>query len=135
MMADTTKRNNTAVSDEEIIAALLNSGSIAQAAQLTGIAPRTIYDRMGNREFKAAYSAAKADIVRQAVLTLSRNLAAAVDVVMDVMNDDSTNPAIRLQAAKMIIDGAAKFTDRLAKADEYTAEKAGNPLDCDPARW
>lgn len=134
-MADTTKRNNTAVSDEEIIAALLNSGSIAQAAQLTGIAPRTIYDRMGNREFKAAYSAAKADIVRQAVLTLSRNLAAAVDVVMDVMNDDSTNPAIRLQAAKMIIDGAAKFTDRLAKADEYTAEKAGNPLDCDPARW
>ena len=134
-MADTTKRNNTAVSDEEIIAALLNSGSIAQAAQLTGIAPRTIYDRMGNREFKAAYSAAKADIVRQAVLTLSRNLAAAVDVVMGVMNDDSTNPAIRLQAAKMIIDGAAKFTDRLAKADEYTAEKAGNPLDCDPARW
>ena len=134
-MADTTKRNNTAVSDEEIIAALLNSGSIAQAAQLTGIAPRTIYDRMGNREFKAAYSAAKADIVRQAVLTLSRNLAAAVDVVMDVMNDDSTNPAIRLQAAKMIIDGAAKFTDRLAKADEYTAEKAGNPLDCNPARW
>ena len=134
-MADTTKRNNTAVSDEEIIAALLNSGSIAQAAQLTGIAPRTIYDRMGTRDFKAAYSAAKADIVRQAVLTLSRNLAAAVDVVMDVMNDDSTNPAIRLQAAKMIIDGAAKFTDRLAKADEYTAEKAGNPLDCDPARW
>ena len=134
-MADTTKRNNTAVSDEEIIAALLNSGSIAQAAQLTGIAPRTIYDRMGNREFKAAYSAAKADIVRQAVLTLSRNLAAAVDVVMDVMNDDSTNPAIRLQAARMIIDGAAKFTDRMAKADEYTAEKAGNPLDCDPARW
>lgn len=134
-MADTTKRNNTAVSDEEIIAALLNSGSIAQAAQLTGIAPRTIYDRMGARDFKAAYSAAKADIVRRAVLTLSRNLEAAVDVVMDVMNDDSTNPAIRLQAAKMIIDGAAKFTDRLAKADEYTAEKAGNPLDCDPARW
>ena len=70
------RKNQTAVSDEEIIAALLNSGSITKAAELTGIAPRTIYDRMGYREFKAAYSAAKADIVRQAVLTMSRNLTA-----------------------------------------------------------
>ena len=63
------KKNQTAVSDEEIIAALLQSGSIAQAAELTGISARSIYDRMGTRDFKAAYSAAKSDIVRAAVLT------------------------------------------------------------------
>lgn len=134
-MAAASRKNKCAVSDEEIIAALLGSGSIAQAAAATGIAPRTIYDRMGTREFKAAYSAAKADIVRQAVLNMSRNLSAAVDVVTGIMNDDGNPAATRLQAAKMIIENAAKFTDRLAAADEYTADKATDPMGFDVAKW
>lgn len=129
------RKNQTAVSDEEIIAALLNSGSITKAAELTGIAPRTIYDRMGYREFKAAYSAAKADIVRQAVLTMSRNLTAAVDVVTEIMSNEENNAATRLQAAKLIIESAARFTDRLNAADAYTAQQAESPLDFDPAKW
>ena len=128
-------KNKTAVSNEEIIAALLGSGSIAQAADMTGIAPRTIYDRMGDRDFKAAYSAAKADIVRQAVLTLNRNLAAAVETVTGIMNDDGNPAATRLQAAKMIIDSAAKFADRLDKADAYTADKATDPTAFDFNKW
>ena len=37
---------NSAVSDEEIIAALINNGTIRAAAAAAGIAERTIYDRM-----------------------------------------------------------------------------------------
>lgn len=131
------RKNQTAVSDEEIIAALLNSGSIAQAAELTGIAPRTIYDRMGTRDFKAAYSAAKSDIVRAAVLTMNRSLAAAVEVVTGIMNDDSNNAGTRLQAAKMIIENAAKFSDRLNDADTTTATMAESPFEFDlaKAKW
>lgn len=129
------KKNQTAVSDEEIIAALLNSGSIAQAAELTGIAPRTIYDRMGTRDFKAAYSAAKSDIVRAAVLTMNRSLAAAVEVVTGIMNDDSNNAGTRLQAAKMIIENAAKFSDRMAAEDKATAEWAEPALSFDMSKW
>ena len=123
------KKNQTAVSDEEIVAALLNSGSIAQAAQLTGLSPRTLYDRMGNREFKAAYSAAKSDLVREAVLTMNRSLSAAVGVISEIMTDDKQPAANRLQAAKMIIENAAKFTDRLAEADRVTAAMAEEPFD------
>lgn len=129
------KKNQTAVSDEEIIAALLNSGSIAQAAELTGIAPRTIYDRMGTRDFRAAYSAAKSDLVRAAVLTMNRSLSAAVEVVTDIMNDDSNNAGTRLQAAKMIIENAAKFSDRLSEADNLTANLADPPLSFDMSKW
>ena len=74
------RKNSTAVSDEEIIAALLSSGSIQEAAQAVGIAPRTIYDRMGTRDFRAVYSAAKSDIIRQAVFSMCGNIAAAVNV-------------------------------------------------------
>ena len=129
------RKNQTAVSDEEIIAALLQSGSIAQAAELTGIGQRTIYDRMGNRDFKAAYSAAKSDIVRAAVLNLNRSLSAAVDVVADIMNDDSNSAGTRLQAAKMIIDSAAKFSDRLSEADKATAEWAEPAFSLNAAKW
>ena len=129
------KKNQTAVSDEEIIAALLQSGSIAQAAELTGIGQRTIYDRMGTRDFKAAYSAAKSDIVRAAVLTMNRSLAAAVEVVTGIMNDDSNNAGTRLQAAKMIIENAAKFSDRMAAEDKATAEWAEPALSFDRSKW
>lgn len=131
----TSRKNQTAVSDEQIIAALLSSGSIAQAAQITGIAPRTLYDRMGYREFRAAYSAAKADLVRQAVLTMSRNLSAAVDTVTGIMMDDGNPAATRLQAAKLILENAARFTDRLADADRYTGEQATDPAAFDMEKW
>ena len=130
-----TRKNQSAVSDEQIIAALMGSGSIAQAAEMTGIAPRTIYDRMGFRDFQAAYSAAKADIVRQAVLTMNRNLSAAVDTVTGIMNDDGNTPAIRLQAAKLLLENAARFTDRLSEADRITADKATDPMDFRTDKW
>lgn len=129
------KKNQTAVSDEEIIAALLQSGSIAQAAELTGISARSIYDRMGTRDFKAAYSAAKSDIVRAAVLTMNRSLSAAVEVVTGIMNDEKNNAGTRLQAAKMIIENAAKFSDRLSEADRLTAQWAEPALSFDMSKW
>lgn len=128
-------KNKTAVSDEEIIAALLNSGSIAQAAKITGIAPRTMYDRMGTRDFKAAYSAAKSDLIRAAVLTMNRSLSAAVEVVTDIMNDDKNNAGTRLQAAKLLIENAAKFSDRLSADDKTTADFAEPAFSFDPDKW
>ena len=90
---------------------------------------------MGTRDFKAAYSAAKSDIVRAAVLTMNRSLAAAVEVVTGIMNDDSNNAGTRLQAAKMIIENAAKFSDRMAAEDKATAEWAEPALSFDMSKW
>ena len=128
-------KNQTAVSDEEIIVALLNSGSITQAADLTGISPRTVYDRMGNRDFKAAYSAAKSDLVRAAVINMNRNLSEAVEVITDIMRDETNNAGTRLQAAKLLIENAAKFSDRLAEADRLTATWAEPALSFDMDKW
>ena len=118
------KKNQTAVSDEEIIAALLSSGSIQEAAQAVGIAPRTIYDRIGTRDFRAVYSAAKSDIIRQAVFSMCGNIAAAVNVIIGIMNNEENPAGTRLSAAKLLLDNAGKFTDRLSEADKTTAEMA-----------
>ena len=123
------KKNNTAVSDEEIIAALLESGTIREAAQKTGLTDRTIRERMCSRELKSAYKGAKTDIIRKAVLSINGKLSTAIDAVADIMNDKATNAAVRLQAAQTIINNAAKFTERLTAEEQDTDASTRDPLD------
>lgn len=129
------KQKQQAVSDEEIIAALMTSGSIQQAAAAAGIAPRTLYDRMACREFKVLYSAAKADIVRQAVFTMNRKLSAAIETVSAIMEDESAPAGTRLQAAKVIIDNASKFAERLTTEEEKTGDYTSSPFSFDLDKW
>lgn len=124
-------KKNTAVSDEEIIAALLESGTVREAAAKTGLTTRSVYERMGDRDFKAAYNSAKADIVRQAVFSINGKLAAAIDAVADIMNDKNTNAAVRLQAAQTIINNASKFAERLTADERRTSEYTKDPFSFD----
>ncbi len=102
-----------AVSDEQIIAALLNNGTLKTAAAAAGISERALYDRMNNGTFQALYRAAKADLIRAAVFNLNNQLQEAVNTVAEIMADKKNNPAIRLQAAQTILNNAGKFSQRL----------------------
>ena len=109
-----------AISDEQIIAALLHNGTIKAAAGAVGISERALYDRMNAGEFQALYKAAKADLIRAAVLNLNRQLQAAIDTVSEIMQDPDNNAAVRLQAAQTILNNAGKFAQRL-QIDETSA--------------
>ena len=109
-----------AISDEQIVAALLHSGTIKAAAGAVGMSERALYDRMNAGEFQSLYKAAKADLIRAAVLNLNRQLQAAIDTVVEVMQDPDNNAAVRLQAAQTILNNAGKFSQRL-QVDETSA--------------
>lgn len=115
---------NTAVSDAEIVAALLQHGTVKQAAQAVGIAPRTLYDRMKEKEFRGLYAAAKNDIFRSAVFNINAKLSNAIEAVADIMNDPENNPAVRLQAAQTILNNAGKFAQRLTNEEREAREEA-----------
>lgn len=116
------KQKQTAVTDEEIIAALIASGTIAEAASKVGLSTRTIYDRMACKDFKALYHGAKTDIVRGAVFKINSKLTEAIETVSELMTDKEVNPAIRLQAAQTIITNAAKFSERLQGEEHQNIE-------------
>jgi hypothetical protein len=117
------------VSNEVIVSALLQSGTIKEAAQAVGLTPRAIYDRMADdREFRAQYAEAKTALVRKAVFSINEKLAAAIEAVCDIMTNEDVNPAVRLQAAQTIINNAAKFSSRL-DADEWHAIQEGQDTD------
>ena len=96
--------NKKAISDEEIISALLQHSTISEAAAAVGLSTRAIYDRMDSREFRSIYLWAKQDIIRSAVFSVNAKLSDAVDTIAEIMADPGNNPAIRLQAAKMILE-------------------------------
>ncbi len=106
-------------SNEEIIAALLQHGTIKEAAAAVGVSPRTIYSRMTERDFLRDYSEAKSELYRHAVYSINAKLSAAIDTVAEIMESEDANPAVRLQAAQVIINNAAKLSERLAK-EEYS---------------
>lgn len=111
------KTREQAVSDEQIIAAILNNRTLKAAAAAAGISERAIYDRMNDGDFQALYKAAKADLIRAAVFNLNSKLQEAIDTVAEIMADPDNNAAIRLQAAQTILNNAGKFAQRL-QADE-----------------
>ena len=102
-----------AVADEQIIAALLASGTIKTASAAVGLSERAVYDRMNNGDFQGLYKAAKTDMVRAAVFSINKQLQAAIDTVTEIMQSADVNPAIRLQAAQTILNNAGKFAQRL----------------------
>ena len=116
-------------SDERIIAALLQHGTITAAAAAAGTTPRTIYDRMKEPEFVAAYSEAKAGILRGAVISLNGRISAAIDTIAGVMTDPAAAPATRLQAAQALLNNAGRFYESLDKAEQAQRRIRGNPLD------
>lgn len=121
--------NTKAVSDEEIIAAILQHGTMKEAAAAAGISTRAIYDRMESREFRSLYMAAKDDLIRQAVFSVNRKLSQAVDTIAEIMTDPDNNPAIRLQAAQTILKNAESMAGRLSR-EEYNSRAEGKgPFD------
>ena len=114
------------VSDEQIIAALLTTGTIKGTAAAVNLSERTIYDRMNDGDFKALYKGAKADLTRTAVFSINGQLAAAIQTVVDVMSNEENNAAVRLQAAQTIINSATKFANRLQEEEHQIDTQVWN---------
>jgi len=123
--------SKTASNDEQIIAALLQHGTIKEAAAAAGVTPRTIYNRMNDRAFRAQYEAAKNDMLRTAYIRINAKLTAAIDTTAEIMQNPENNAAVRLQAAQTIITNAAKFAERLRQDERNARQEGQSPFDFD----
>lgn len=106
------------VDDELIVAAILQQGTVRAAAESLNITPRTIYDRRRDVNFRTVYNDAISEVYRSAVYSINEKLSEAVNVAAEIMGDQTVNPSVRLQAAGLIINNAAKFSARLNQAEE-----------------
>lgn len=117
------RQKQAAISNEEVIAALISNGTIREAAEAVGLSERAIYERMKQGDFQALYKSAKADTIRAAVTALNDRLQRAIETITGIMEDQEVNPATRLQAAQTILNQAARLSDRLQEAEADTARQ------------
>ena len=111
------KTKKKAVSDEAIIAAIMENATFKDAAEKIGVSVRTIQDRMKDDDFRKLYTAAKRDLLRRACKHINDKLEDSINTVAEIMNDREVNAAVRLQAAQTIITNAVKFSERLSKEE------------------
>lgn len=105
------------VSDEKIIAALLQHGTIKEAAKAAGVSVRTIYDRMQDMKFTAAYMEANNDVLRKAITNLNKHIGEAINTVAEIINNPEVNPATRLQAAQTMLSYIDKYTNHIERTN------------------
>ena len=117
-------KNRQALSDEQIISAIMACGSIRRAAVALQCSPRAIYNRWGSEAFQTAFRAAKAAVLRETVNELAKHSTAAVKVAAGIMNDSEVNPSIRLSACRTILDGLTKMTQILTETDNEIGKTA-----------
>ena len=110
------------ISDERIIAAILNNGTLQEAAEALGMSRKALYNRTLTKDFRELYAAAKAELLRKTMLAAHQRSEKAMDTIEQIMNDSGNPAGIRLQAARAILDNAARFSDRLNDAETVKDE-------------
>ena len=111
-------------SDEEIIDALLTTGSERAAADLLGCSRSSIQTRKKNPTFKIRFEKARGEIVNSAVDQMRANLSTAVSTLAEIMRDSEVAPSIRVQSADLILRHFLRYfeTSELLKRVEKLEE-------------
>ena len=96
---------------EKAIASLLANPSIPDAAKEVGIGERTLWRWLKISEFEKAYSEARREVVRHAVVNVQAAMSEAVETLRSIMNDGSAPASARVSAARAVIDTGLKAVE------------------------
>ena len=99
--------------DEVIIAALLTSATVREAAATAGVTTATIYNKLKNARFKEKFTKAKTNLLAQTTTYLQANTAEAIKIIKGIADDEETNPQTRLLACRALCDYSIKFTEQI----------------------
>src|SRR5215213_234919 len=99
--------------EDAALAALLSEPTIDAAANRCGVSRATLYRWLDDPAFLARYRAARRQVVEHAVSRLQQTASAAVDALETLVGDTAQPGAVRVSAAKAILDYAFKGVEML----------------------
>ena len=112
---------------QRFIMALLQEPTMEKAAASIGISPVTAWRITQTPEFTSELGQARADFYQQVLARLQAGVDAAVDTVLEIINDPKSPPACRLQATRIILAQAHPLGQKEAVAERGQQAKQYSP--------
>lgn len=91
--------------------ALLTTRSVPEAARAAGVSERTVYSRLSNEGFCAAYEQKRRATLDNACKCLQSALTDAVEVLTAIMKDAEAATQHRITAARSVLEYGVKLTE------------------------
>ena len=99
--------------DEQILAALLSCGTVAEAEKISGVSRATIYNRLADEAFKAEYDRRRFMALDEACNALKATLTEAVDTIRQIIKDEENPSQIRLNACGLVLQNCLKYVQQV----------------------
>jgi hypothetical protein len=120
--------------DAPLIAALAGGATVQDAAEVAGVAPRTVHRRLEDPAFRQSVANARTELIARAVGSLAESASEAASTLRALLGAE-TPPAVRLGAARSVLDLVVKLrehdelAERIAALEGRLAEapKGGTP--------
>lgn len=105
-----------------VIAALLDSRTVADASEKTGTPARTIYRWLqSDTDFQQALQTAETGMIDEAVRRLLGMQQTALSALQFVMSSRDTPPSARVAAARTVLDAVLKLRELRTVEERLTA--------------
>ena len=96
---------------ESAVSALIAHPTMKDAAQAAGVGETTLWRWLQLPEFERAYRQVRRETVKHAIVKLQSAAGQAVDVLTEIMNDQSAVVFARLAAAKAVLEISFKSVE------------------------
>lgn len=107
--------------DERLLCALLETGSVGAAASAVGISRGTAYKRLSDPAFREEYERRRREVLNAATAALQNGLLSAVSAITEILDDALAAPQTKLNAAALLLQNAARFTELCGVAAKVAA--------------
>ncbi len=118
------KSRSNGINQELVIEALLVCSTIKEVYLSLGLPKRTLTRMMANPDFKAKLNTARTEMLSQAVVKLNSNVGLAVQVLVDLMEDEKSGGQTRLLAAKTLLEYSVKLDSHFNMTERIEALEA-----------
>lgn len=99
------------LTDEAIVCAIIDAGSVTNAAKKLGVSRRTISGRIRSPDCQKLLSDALRDSVTETASILGTRMTAASAIAFNLMACEEVSPQVRLNAANAILSHGVKFIE------------------------
>ena len=110
---------------ENFLNAILETGNVTEASKLANISRNTAYTYLKNVTFKRIYRERRNKMLKETTTRLQNASIRAVEVLLEIMNDNTVSPYARQQSAQTVLSMAYKAvetTDIVEQVEELEAK-------------